>query len=771
MSMPIYGQINDARNIKLLQATLDEEKRFNDPSIAYNWVGQRYKENKDRYGRYLYEAEKELKFIDVDVFRQPALYFKEQGKYNPFHPDYDKSSYNRYWDLIEYRRRNGMTAWAGLDLEGKPRLVHCPGKLYGFLNFAPINRVKDDDDAIDNEKSFEDNESTDDLAEFKLEELIRSLNIRDTRTAKKTIDFPSFFDGQYHLSIKANFARLVGKNDFYGKARRKGSSYLKAWEQTDNIDLNPYISCILAAYDKKYLIQGKGLMKMVYTYADFLNKYTDFSKKRLVNNKEHLKFGYTLSGQPEEYGYLSEILAVSAMNNPDVTIGKDVFELNYEELGKFPNFKESFEVTTSTAEAGDYKTGFIAGWGTGGTDDANWAGFEDAYYNPAAYDALECNNIWDDGREGTPCGYFYPHVQALEGHMDYNGNTNYDSAWASFIAKKEIKRASTSDENAFEKWCGQRANCGLEAFAKSATNIFPREVIRVQLSLCEHNEKAKYLARNGVLVPTEKGVKLITNEEIRMSGGKVHPPVVDYPLTANTDVHGCFVEWIPPYRDPHTGKVPEGLYFAAQDPYAHDKDLKNLSIKDSLGVTFWIENVNNITPHGGGIPVAAYVGRPPRMDDYNEQVRLGLAYYGAEEGGCKLMFENDRGDTKTFMQIRRLLHWLFEEPEMQFAKDLEGKTGRGYGMHMTDKRKAKAAIYLRDFLNTPVTKGENAKVVLNYIFDPGFLRELLRWNMQGNFDRVSAWLIAMFAMKELETKEINPPKATKSNSLFNRPHC
>jgi hypothetical protein len=762
LELPIYGDIKRGDNIKLLQLDLNEEKRFNDPTVTIEPILKKYKENEELYNQPLYEYNNSIKFIDIDVFRQPALTFKETGSYCPFHPEFDVHGYKIYWDTIEYRRKNGMTAYAGIDQDDKPVKVWIPGKHYGFLNFAPINRVVDDDDSLSNEKDFEDKADDDELSLIKLENLIKELNVRDTRVAKKTVDFPQFFDGQYHIILHKYISRLLGKNCWFAKARRKGMSYYNSFDLFDDIDLNPFVSVILAAHDKKYLTQGKGLMRMLYTYSDFSNKFTDFSKKRLVSNKEHLKFGYRLEGTTEERGYLSEALAVSAMNNPDVTIGKDAYQLAYEEMGKFPNWKESYNVTTSTAEAGEYKTGHICGWGTGGTEEANWTDFEDVIYNPTTYDGLACNNIWDDGKLGTPVAYFYAHVHALEGYMDYNGNTNFTAANKAFSERKAAKFRMLGDTEEFEKWCGQRANCPQEAFSKSSSNIFPRELILNARSKIVNNESMKYIARHGKLIRDNGIIRLMTNPEMKAMGVETHAPVTDFPRKKTTDIHGCIVEWVAPYRDPYTGRVPEGLYVGFQDPYAHDKFNKNITINDSLGATYIFENVNRFTPFGGGIPVASWVGRPPKMDYYNEQTVLLLEYYGA-----KLMFENDRGDMKAYCQARKLLHLLYEEPELQFIKEVSGKTGRGYGMHMTDKRIAKGAIYLKDLLMTPLSNG---KLLIDYIFDLGFFDELLRWNLVGNFDRVSAWLIGCYIIKELEHIEINPPAPVNTTSLFNRVH-
>jgi hypothetical protein len=356
--------------------------------------------------------------------------------------------------------------------------------------------------------------------------------------------------------------------------------------------------------------------------------------------------------------------------------------------------------------------GFLTGWGTGGTKDANWAAFEEVCYNPDSFNILPCNNVWDAGAEGTPGCYFYAHVDGLEGHMDYNGNTNFETSWASHLKKKEIKRLVSATESSFMRWCGQRANSPSEAFARDSNNIFPTEEIQAQLNFVNRNKHINDARRCGVLVPHDKyGVILKTNEELGAEGKKVHQPLDEFPRRKGTDPHGCVVEYQSPWRD-KMGKVPNGLYVAFQDPYGVDKTSDYITTKNSVAATYVMQLPNKYTGSKGGMIVASYVGRPERQDEYNQQVLYLLQRYNAQ-----LMFENDRGDVIPFMRKKKALHLLCREPEMQFAKDISGKAGRGYGMHMTPARLEKGVIYLRDHLLEVINKdtgSEKPRTFLSY---------------------------------------------------------
>jgi hypothetical protein len=185
--MNVYGKITNKANVKLLQSSFEEERKFNNPLIAYKWIAKRYEENYHKYGMYLYEAEK-INFIDTDVFRQAALHFKEHGCYTFYDFDMDAALYNAFWDREEYRRRNGMTAWARIDEKGNYGLVHVTGEMYGFLNYCPILRVRDapDDEMQGDAEAFITTGDIDNVAT--LEELFKKY--REGKIDKKTMSLP-----------------------------------------------------------------------------------------------------------------------------------------------------------------------------------------------------------------------------------------------------------------------------------------------------------------------------------------------------------------------------------------------------------------------------------------------------------------------------------------------------------------------------------------------------------------------------------------------------
>lgn len=700
-------------------------------------------------GHYVME---DIAFYNMSEVTATGRYFKKNGVYTRA-PEGSRE-HKEFWDIEEDRRRNGMTIPGKLMYNSRGEVemqnIHITGEHYGFLNYARINRVKDED--LVAMKQFITKDS-------------HILN-HSRKVATKDFDFPSFIDGQYHWFKAKEFARRIGLHIVMCKARRKGFSYMEGWDSADTVNMIKQCTVLISAYDYKYITLGNQMMSMAKRYLDFLESHTDFGRGYLKESPDHIELGYrkTEEGQ-KKFGYQSQLIALSHMNNPDAAAGKDAIKIKFEECGKFPNLKESLDITMSTTEDGSLSTGFITMFGTGGTKDANWADFEEIYYNPQSFGCMMFDNIWDEGMQGKPCGFFYPQELGDPAHIDENGNSNKEAALADFNKRKEeAKKIKTNSQ--YLRWVGQRARNGKEAFANGTDNIFPAIEILDQLARVEHDPDYKYLHRAGVLVNSNGNVKLKLNTEIEALGQKIHDPIFDFPLKDKQDVHGCYVEWVSPYRDPITGRIPDDLYRVWNDPYAHDMDAKQMTIKHSLGATYVYERINNITPSRGDIIIGAYIGRPEKMDDYNEGLLNVCKYVNG-----KVMFENDRGDVKAYFTTKKALHLLADQPDLEWVKELKGKTQRDKGMNMTIARKEKGAIYLRDWLLTPRGKDAKGNIKLNihYIYDPALLRELLKWSLKGNFDRVSAILIGMFDMKECHNVEIKTPKANDPNDFFKRP--
>ena len=138
-------------------------------------------------------------------------------------------------------------------------------------------------------------------------------------------------------------------------------------------------------------------------------------------------------------------------------------------------------------------------------------------------------------------------------------------------------------------------------------------------------------------------------------------------------------------------------------------------------------------------------------------------YYNA-----KIVFENDRGNVIEYARRTHQLGWLQEELDI-FDKDggLKGKLNRKYGYSMSNKElKRQCALYFRDWLLTEREKDINGNVELNLhkIYSIPLLDEILKFNYEGNFDRVLSLFGAMLYKQQLNLK---PPPEQEDKYIYN----
>lgn len=706
-------------------------------------------------GEPLYEAV-DLAFINTSAFSEVGNYYLKHGIYTSYHPIYDKKKFDAFWDKEEERRREGMTLPCSLvkRKDGSYTLqdLHITGEHYGYLNYAPIKRVAPETLLL-------------------IEEYILAGKPVDELAESKVVSLPQFFDSDYYYFKAVELARKVGRHLVVGKARRKGYSYKNGWICANRADLYRNTVTAMAAFTSDSLYP-EGTMQMTNDYLQHLGANTDWKKRRITDKEAFIKFGYKLNdGLGIIRGFKSVVLAASfAPNNAGALRGKSADFMLIEEAGKNPILAAILASTLPTLKAGTTLTGLLIVFGTGGGEDKQWEGFEDLFYNPSADDFLCFNNIWDDDAKGTECGFFVPSYMGKEGFVDKHGNSNVLGAIEYENGMREKKKRSSSAKKLTD-YIMEEPFTPKEAFSRDSSGIFPAAELEEQLKRVQRDPDIKALHRSGNLVRTSKGV--VFKDKLFMDKEELkhyHPPIINFPIKKEDDAHGCFVMWSPPYRDNVTGRVPEKLYRIHHDPYAINKNTKDVTSRDSLGSFYIYERTNNITPGLGDRLVGVFTGRPNTTDAFNDIMFAAAEYYNAS-----IMFENDRGDVLTYAKHHKMLHMLADEPDVVWKKALQTtKTGRNKGMTINIARKLDGVIYLRDWLVQKRVKDGfgNSLLNLHYIYDEALLKELLRYKLdKGNFDRVSALIVGQYDIKEqffVEVKKPIPPNIYGQKNIFER---
>ena len=89
---------------------------------------------------------------------------------------------------------------------------------------------------------------------------------------------------------------------------------------------------------------------------------------------------------------------------------------------------------------------------------------------------------------------------------------------------------------------------------------------------------------------------------------------------------------------------------------------------------------------------------------------------------------------------------------------------------MNPTRIGSSALYWRDWVYTVrgIDEYGNQKMNLHYINDVGLLREMIKFNAKGNFDRLSTIFVGQMDVQEQFDKAIKIPLKVNPNDYFNR---
>lgn len=683
-----------------------------------NWVLGNIAKKSDFTGVCYHEYNKPPeKFINTDRFSHVGNIWSETGEYFTGIPHTEE------W--MEFWSTEKKKSLYGVSVEVEPDVwVYITGFHYFYLNFCPIDRLVH---YVDEETGEE-------------------------RVTPK-VELPAFYDGDWEYFQAVEQAMKYGKHMVVLKARRKGFSYKAAAMLNRNYFLKKGSKSYVVAAEKEFLI-GDGLLTKAWDMMAHIDKNTAWTQPKLSDTIMHKRSGYkqNINGTDVEVGYKSQIIGITLKNDVQKIRGKAGELMFFEEAGKFPDITQAWDIAWPTMTQGTTTRGLMVAFGTGGTEGANFEGLEQMFNQPDAYHCYPFKNVWDEGMADMDAGWFVPDYVNLDGFIDKWGNSLRKEA-TEFRLTTRASRKKANDPKALDQHIAEHPFTPREAVLQIDANQFPIAELESQ--------KAMVLSR-GLQKAATNGY-MYRDSETKKAEFKVDPdrkPITIFPhkKAKDVDLNGAIQIFETPYRDDQ-GNVPQGMYILMHDPYAQNES----GDSSSLGATYVLKRPNRLS-YPDDIIVASYVARPATLDEYNYQMFLLAEYYNAKIG-----FENDRGDVIGFARRHRRLHYLQEEFEMLYKKELASATvNRNYGMHMTTQRKNQGELYIRDWLLTPRGRTVDGQVKLNlhYIYDVALLEELIKFNHQGNFDRVMALMIGMYHMHELTHVPVSEGSHDMSQDSF-----
>lgn len=465
----------------------------------------------------------------------------------------------------------------------------------------------------------------------------------------------------------------------------------------------------------------------------------------LQKNPLECRFDIESIGKDEYYGF--EVDGDSLCLLEDFTI-----------FHNCPNLQKALDVTLSNTESGAISVGTIRVYGTGGTKGANWAAFSKAFYNPKMNKMLCMENVWDINKRHEVCGFFFPQVWDCEPYVE-RGNSIIFTAYAWDKQDKE-NHFHNNDSETHIIYKAQRANTPAEAFINTTENMFASPELNLHVSDLI-NDNATRFFQDGWIVVNDLGnsnkAEFIPKAECIkrdiFGKGRFHEFVNQVPHGSRDDTHGCVRMYYRPFLV--NGEVPKDLYFTVVDAYKVDKAQKDVTDKHSLySAQVWMRS-NTITPYPNQkLLVCEYIGRLDTMEQ-NDIVTMGMCLmYNAE--CCP---EAGTGETVSNFIKYKLRCYLMLDPTNANTRKLTNPNNNDYGIVIGDgDKKYNGLRMLKEFIYEPLSYTADGKPIrrLKSISSVRLLLECQRFTAEGNFDHISAAIVAMyvFLADSLNTKRL-----------------
>ena len=698
----------------------------------------------------------DLSDVNIDDFRQAAIYFKKHKKY-PKDPDFEDEEYKRV--------TNGY----------KVGNFEITNEHYSYLNYCQIDL-------------------TDDPDKHKLKKALFK------RARKKGLDFPDFWDGDYIFFWLRRIARFgasdhpeviaqggislekfeslrfppeikirpytfkdtidgvekeytiygSGKNFCLVKKRRWGASFKYGHIAARKYHFEKKSLTLLCAYDTAYL-QDEGIMAKCTLNIDFIDGNTAYRRRRLSSTADDYWAGYkeNIDGTEVKKGSLSRVLSLSFRNNTGIARGKSPDEVIIDESGKAPNLQDFTDATIDALGDGVYSTGMISWLGTGGGENINWEAFKEIFYNPSKYNCLEFENTWDEGALGTYCGFFVPDYWNVVGYMTDKGESLVNESRLQETDYQQETYINKGDMKGLVARQMEHPHTPAQAFAVSNNNIYDVHTIRAWRYHVERENLHNDLSTKGKFLRDENG-KLT----FKVDNSLV--PLWDYPIDPKKNNSGCVLIWHEPIRI--DGKVPKNMYIIDADTYRFDTTVGN----SVASFYVYLRPTKDVPLAKGNKLVASFIGRPTGGKDIASEICFQLAeYYNAEIG-----FENDDSTLVDYAKrypTRQLISYL--APEFQLAYDERLRTDKGnvrrkFGMHMgsgkLNERKITGDEYNKEWIEEVRSTDEdgNQILTLHTIYDIGLLKEFENYSLDRNFDRLAALRVQRYHSRELVYKKV-----------------
>lgn len=653
---------------------------------------------------------------NMDFFRERAIFFTKNGTYTHLIPNSNpKSDYAQFWRNELDKWRNGVVREDG---------EWIPGELYYYWNYSRIWLTE------------------------------RTEGSKSRKRSDRQHKFPRPWLGDYLFFHYIHAAKEEGQHGKLLKTRGVGFSFKAgAWSPRNMYVLpgsgNPNFHL---ASEKTFLSGDKGIWGKILDNLDWVADHTPLPRMRLVDGKRAMEVQL---GFEDEYGIrkglLSSVFGISLKDNPDKARGIRGPFIHYEEDGLFPNLEKAWNVNREAMEDGSIASGFMLAGGTGGIEGGSFEGSEKLFYRPGAYNIYGIPNVFDRNSNGdTLCGFFWGvYLNRNKCYDEENGEPDIIKALVEVCSERYKVKYNSSDALALTQKKAEQPVTPQEAVMRTEGTLFPVAELKEYLEqisikkesfVAEHYVGELIYAPNGELIwrPTDKH------------------PLRSYDITGSDKTGSLEIFEMP--RKNAEGLIQRGRYIAGIDPIDADS---GASLFSMLIMDTFTDRI-----------VAEYSGRPRTANEAYEIALRALKFYNAEAN-----YEMNLKGLFSYFDKKNCLHYLVDTPQilkdMDFVKATNLFGNKAKGTRASKPVNSWGRLLQADWMiSKAYGDDEDQRLNLHRLRSLGYIEECIKWNADGNFDRVSAagMLFILRADRYKRIESVKTRQDEKSKKLANDPY-
>lgn len=656
---------------------------------------------RDENGRAIVDVTHPPILTDTDYFRPTALHYQETGRLTDLRPNKNPNSEYYKWQHEEVNR-----CWNGYLREEDG--AYISGQMYWYLNYHPIM-------------------------------LVRNIGGIERRIP----DMPDFWEGIWWRYIGWNDARIAKSNFGEISSRGKSKSYCVSGELSRVYTIGSYEPppgrkvendrAVIMASTKEYLTKD-GTLNKFEDALSFLADTTQFPAKSLQASLKEMTWqkGYIDLDTNTKKGTLNTVIGVAIKEDTEKGRGKRASFIGMEEFGAFPSVSDVYNIALPSVTDGDSVFGQIVLVGTGGSEGNDFSGAMEMIYHPKGYGIKSYENVWDiEGKARGTSIFCFPAYVNRTGCMDKDGVSDVTLALFRICFQRYIIKYNTSDPMQLTRTKAEYPITLQDAIMRRDGAYFP--VAQLTERLMEIDADPNFYD------------SVYVGDFFQDSTGKVEfKPVPLDPIRAfphrNNKVEGAVEIYEMPQISPD-GKPYGGRYIAGLDPIDDDES-NTMSLVSLFILDLWTDRI-----------VCEWTGRLGSADECYERVRLALLYYNA-----RLNYENNKKGLFAYFKTMNCVYLLMET--LSILKDKtqqrENLNNTSYGVNATESVNNDARFFIKDWLlkkkeSIQIIDEEEVQVTVhnyNTLKQRALIQELIAWNSDGNFDRVSALGMLMLARQD-----------------------